>query len=59
MANSKSIISTVPGTSKNNRPTVSLIARATDKYPQANPNPKGHLAMIAGDIRKWPITLKA
>jgi hypothetical protein len=52
MTKQKSIISAVPKAPKNNRPAVSLIAQATDKYPQANPNPKGHLAMISGDIRK-------
>jgi hypothetical protein len=54
MAKSKSI--TKPATASSEkpvtRPTVTLIAQAIDKYPNANPDPRGNLARLAGDLRK-------
>ena len=49
MAKSKVTISAVPAEPKN-RPIITLTARATDRFPFADPNPVPHLERISDDI---------
>ena len=52
MTKAKSIISAVPKAPQNDRPKVTIIAQATDKWPHADPDPTRHIARIADSIRK-------